>query len=933
VAWARDIARKIAAVFVAACVFAPMAAAQSTIWDATLSNSSWYVPVPYLISYISNNKSFVVPGPTALGDQTLWTIGTSTNGAFSGTSNTSLSNGLITSSSETLMQGVVTDSGQILIQFSPTDGQGITTVGVGQMRSVGGETLMEMQMTTGGSLLLTHWAYMAPYNPSTFTPPAPTQVITADVLSPQWQWTKGTTWRLVSQELFGSSTPGTFKISDYNSGYFWGQGVGPDGSPIGNFTQIGSITPEGNVLFSLLGADGALTNLTGQITGDGTTGSIVLHQYVTSGLFGTGAAASLVTAATGITAGMTFFASDLGSTVTPAFAGGTLQIDAAATYAQNFTLDDSGSNTIDQRGRIANFSGVFSDAAPGVPGGLIIANSESSGAIVLSGANTYTGPTTVQAGATLAVNGSIVSPVTVSGTLRGTGLIGGATTIASGGTLAPGNSPGTLTFAAPVTLSAGAVLQLDIDGTGTGSGAGNFSRVLVTGAGNGFAASGTLAPLLRGITGSATNSFTPSLGQQFVVVGAEGGVTGRFTGLAQPAGLAPGTRFDALYGANTVTLAVTPAAYGDLAAAGIATTPSQSAMGRGLDAIRPPAGAGLDGAAATLFTPLFGLQGGDIAAALDQLAPTIYGDAMLAARGAWYGFRDQVAGQLAGRRAGCNVCDETPGPFGSRLWVSGLAQYSTVASGDAPGFQTAQTGAIAGIDLPVGDGLLGVALGGGGLRSMASNGAVADGNMVHLALYGAIERGALFISGQAAYTLIDQSLTRPMGAWGTTTRGSASLQAAGGDLSAAWRLAMGDWSIEPTASLGVVSLSSSAATEQAAALAQQVAEQSLTSVRSLLAAPFGHRFDWGEHSVGLRGSLGWAHEFADTAVTTNAAFGFAPNAPFSVTTASIDRDQLALGLSADFTLRQGVAITAGYEALLGARSSTHGLRAGLRVTW
>ena len=87
-----------------------MAAAQSTIWDATLTNSNWYVPVPYLISYLSNDKSFAVPGPTVLGDQTLWAIGSATNGVFAGTSGTTLSNGQITSSSATNMQGVVTDS-------------------------------------------------------------------------------------------------------------------------------------------------------------------------------------------------------------------------------------------------------------------------------------------------------------------------------------------------------------------------------------------------------------------------------------------------------------------------------------------------------------------------------------------------------------------------------------------------------------------------------------------------------------------------------------------------------------------------------------------------------------------------------------------------------------------------------------------------------
>ncbi len=51
-------------------------------------------------------------------------------------------------------------------------------------------------MITGTSLLVTRWAYMTPYNPAVFTPPSPSQVVTADITSPQWRWTAGTTWRL-----------------------------------------------------------------------------------------------------------------------------------------------------------------------------------------------------------------------------------------------------------------------------------------------------------------------------------------------------------------------------------------------------------------------------------------------------------------------------------------------------------------------------------------------------------------------------------------------------------------------------------------------------------------------------------------------------------------------------------------------------------------
>ncbi len=936
---------------IAAPVAAP-ASAQDTRWDAILSNSNWYVPVPNLIAYTGGNRS-LTSNPIPIGDQTLWALGTASSGVFSGQSVASFAIGsTVTTPSNSSMQGIVTEAGQIRIAFTSSGSP--TIIGIGQMREVGGVPLMEMQMITGSAVLVTHWAYMAPYNPAVFTPPPPTQYVTADVTSPQWRWTAGTTWRVTSPTLFGTATPGTFKITDYSNGYYWGVGAAPQGSTVGNYTVLGSMTPEGNVLFSFLLGGDSLSSLSGQITGDATTGAMALRPYTLDGTFGDPTLADIMPVST-IAAGQTYFLSNVGSTVIPAFTGGTLQVDTAGgTYAQNFAVDGSASNRLDQRGNSARLTGVLFDAVPGTPGTLTITNSGIGGQITFAGANTYTGPTTIEAGATLAVDGSIVSPVSVSGTLRGTGTVGGATTVQSGGTLAPGNSPGTLTFLAPVVMTPGSTLSLDIDGPGTGTGAGNYSRVLVTGAGNSFTASGTLQPVLRDITGSATNSFVPVLGQQFAVISAQGGVQGSFAGLAQPAGLPSGTRFDALYAPSTVTLVLTPAAYGNLGTAGLQQTANQTSVGQALDVLRPAAGLRLSGLAQSLFAPLYSLPAAAIPQALEQLSPSLYGDMMLSARMGFYGFADQVTQRLGTRRAtqggaqnvaACRqACDGLPnaapdavaGPLGTTAWFSGFGQWTQVAAAAAPGFQSSLAGVMAGLDAPVAPGFVaGFAVGGGSANAFAGNGATALGSALQVALYGEYSAGSLFIGGQAAYLRSDQTTTRPFGAWNSVARGSQATSGVGGQVATGLRLAAYGWQVEPTVALGLLGVSAPATVEQnAAGLAQQIDGQALTSLRSAITVPVSRTLTLADdRRLTLRGLLGWTHELADVAATTQAAFVAAPGAPFTSTTAPIARDQALLGLSVDLALADGMALFAGWQGALGASSSVQSLRAGLRIAW
>ncbi|HMN52576.1 MAG TPA: autotransporter-associated beta strand repeat-containing protein, partial [Sphingopyxis sp.] len=90
------------------------------------------------------------------------------------------------------------------------------------------------------------------------------------------------------------------------------------------------------------------------------------------------------------------------------------------------------------------------------------------GTLNLSGDSDYSGPTTVDGGK-LAVNGSIVSDVTVNagGALGGNGSVG-STTINGDGKLTPGNSIGRLTVAGDLTFAAGSVYEVEVNAAGQG---------------------------------------------------------------------------------------------------------------------------------------------------------------------------------------------------------------------------------------------------------------------------------------------------------------------------------------------------------------------------------------------------------------------------------------------------------------------------------
>lgn len=848
-----------------------VAFAQDSRWDSLLTNSNWYVPIPGLIAYASSNQSFTNPPPTPIGDQTLWAIGQATNGVFTGQSQASFYMNGITTSNTTTMQGLATSAGQIVISFSSDTAP--TTIGIGQMREIGGVPLMEMQMITGSSLLVTHWAYMTPYNPAVFTPPSPTQVITTDITSPQWRWTAGTTWRLASSTLFGTSAPGTFKITDYSNGYYWGLGAAPQGSAVGNFTVLGSMTPEGNVLFSLL-SDGVPNSLSGQITGDASSGIMLLRPYAGSGLYGPVSTADIMPVST-IAAGQTYFLSNVGTSVIPAFTGGTLQVDTnGQSYGQNFTLDGSTTNRLDQRGNSALLTGVLSDALPGTPGQLVIANSGSGGSIVLSGASTYTGPTTVEAGAMLTVNGSIVSPLTVGGVLGGTGTVG-ATTISSGGTLAPGSPIGAMNVAGNLSFAPGSAYVVGVSPSAA-------DRTNVAG--------------IATLQGTTRALFTPGTysPRGYVLLSAAGGRSGTFGNL-DTVGLPDGFLASLAYTSTDVQLTLT-------AALGMGTTLSanQSAVAGAINN-----GFNTGNSLPRGLSALFSQSGAALASSLNTLS----GEAQSGVQVSTFAFGNQFLNTLlasgggtgpqqqAVQYASLTASETTAEPRRLRGWVAGFGGYGWLGGTTNNGSSSVQTsvqGLAAGADWTFDQGVLGVAVA-SGTSNWFLDGGLGNGrsNAFQAGLYGRTAFGPLYLAAAGAWGLHGVSGQRSVPYLADSLTANYTATSWSGRAEMGYRLAFGDHGVTPfIAGQGqVVNMPGFCEASQARSGAALCFNASSTP---LLRSEIGIDGDTELGNVlgsraKLMGRLAWAHEYQTTG-SISAWFQSLPGSTFAVSGASMPSD-------------------------------------------
>jgi autotransporter-associated beta strand protein len=717
-------------------------------------------------------------------------------------------------------------------------------------------------------------------------------------------------------DFFNASTAGNATITNNNSSsIFFGDG-----------STAGSATITNNKNSSIRFAD---TSTAGSATITNNNSSIFFQNNSTAG------SAAIANNAGGVV--------DFSLTSGPA---GNHQLSAGSIAgAGNFYL---GANALTVGGNNLSTAvgGVISDcgtvvascATPGVTGGSLV--KVGTGTLKLSGADTYTGATTVNGG-TLEVDGSIarssLTTVNFNGTLTGIGTVG-STQINSGGQLTPGAAgvPGTsMTIAGKLTFQPGGFYGVFLN-----SNTSSFSNV--TGAAS--------------LAGQVNAVFTGGFTRQYTILQSAGLGGTTFSGLAN-ANLPVGFFESLRYSADDVFLNLT---------AGLgASTPLNQNQQNVASTINNFFNAG--GTLPPAFVNLFNLTGANLANTLTRINGEPATAAQLAGIKLMTGFLEVMSpfGSLFGGAGGAiGFAPEKEASFPPDIaraydavlkappqqtfaprwttWAAGFGGSATTSGDPAVGSNTVSTriyGYAAGTDYHYSpDTVFGFALAGGSTGWNLAQGLGTGGSDAFLGgIRGVTRQGPAYLAGALAFA--DSWFTTNRTALGDQLTASFQGQSYAARLEGGYRFAVpvahNLLGVTPYAAIQVQNFHTPAYSEidlTAGGLGLSYAAMNGTDTRSELGGRFDDLTAFRGMPLILRAQVAWAHDWVSNPAL-NASFESLPGTSFTVFGAPIPHDSALASAGAELIVTSHLSVLAKFDGEFAAGSQTYAGTGTVRYTW